>query len=81
MKRMLLASFLFGLLGAGCMPEAHQVLKSDGVQKAAVRPAPPPVLPDQVTPANAHEMAQRLGAELNFAEPAPPAGMEIRDAK
>jgi hypothetical protein len=81
MKRMLLAAFLFGLLGVGCMPEAHQVLSADNAARAAPRQAPP-VLPEQVTRENAYEMIERVQAELRApAGPDTPAGMELRDGK
>jgi hypothetical protein len=65
---MVLAAFLFGVLGVGCMPGFLEPPAGPPVGKGVPRPSGPPVTSDQVTPANTREIVRRLEEELNYAQ-------------
>ena len=81
MKRLVLAAFLSGLLGLGCMENHLMPGTSAPAPKTPSRPVAPPVTPDQVTPSNTLEIAKRLQEELDNATP--PQGMppDRKDSK
>ncbi len=72
------------LAGPGCLSSgahvAEEVRKTPPVQMAEAPPPPPIVTPDQVTEANAVEMAQALAREMDYYErPAALATTETRE--
>jgi hypothetical protein len=78
---------VLALAGPGCLnPGAHvaeEARKTPPVQMTEAPPPPPVVTPDQVTEANAVEMAQAVARELDYAaneHPAAPATAETRES-
>jgi hypothetical protein len=69
MKRKLLAAFVFGLFGTGCMPGFLETSDQPPAARVARRPPTPAVTPEQVSPANAHEIARLLEEEMHGAQP------------
>lgn len=67
MKKLLGTALIIGVLTCvGCVtttPDKMHPVSTAAVETA--KPAPPPVTPDQVTPATAHRIAQALAEEMD----------------
>ena len=69
MKRTAYALLLLALCTAGCGPSFawyRGANKETPRERRADAPPPAPVMPDQVTPANAHAMSQAMWDELDY---------------
>ena len=74
MKRTAYAFLLSALCAAGCGPSFawyRGESKNAPHERNVDAPPPAPVMPDQVTPANAHAISQALWDELDYSTRAP----------